>query len=84
MAPSRSHTMLAWRPGRITRRVAPDDGGQRSSGPDADGQQQPAPSVEEPLPLVTQLEGDNETFVTSAGVVEDVEEEDARVRCRAQ
>jgi hypothetical protein len=34
------------------------------------------------LPLVTQLEGGDkaDTFVTSAGVVQDVEEEDARVR----
>jgi hypothetical protein len=42
----------------------------------------------EPVPLVSQLEGDkegSETFVTSAGVVQDVEEEDARVgggRCK--
>jgi hypothetical protein len=42
-----------------------------------------ASTVGEPLPLAAQLEGEkegSESFITSQGVVQDVEEEEARVR----
>lgn len=72
-APAPPRGPRCWR--RVTVRAAPPPDDARGHSPAAGG-------ADDPLPLVTQLEGDkdgSETFVTSAGVVQDVEEEDARV-----
>jgi hypothetical protein len=77
------------RPGLVTRRgAAPMPSSRRlmqhrrQAVPGGDPPPSDPGAGAEALPLLSQLEGDKDgpdTFVTSAGVVQDVEEEDARV-----